>query len=98
MIIRLRELKRFYRVGVEEIHALDGVDLEVRENEYIAVMGHSGSGKSTLMNVLGCLDRPSEGCMSLMGTMLQSLRIRSWRGYATRGLVLCFSRLSFCLR
>ena len=53
VVIRLRELKRFYRVGVEEIRALDGVDLEVRENEYIAVMGHSGSGKSTLMNVLG---------------------------------------------
>ncbi len=61
VIIRLLGLKRFYRVGVEEIHALDGIDLEVRENDYIAVMGHSGSGKSTLMNVLGCLDRPSEG-------------------------------------
>jgi putative ABC transport system ATP-binding protein len=67
VIIRLRGLKRFYRVGVEEIHALDGVDLEVRENEYIAVMGHSGSGKSTLMNVLGCLDRPTEGCYELDG-------------------------------
>jgi putative ABC transport system ATP-binding protein len=66
-IIRLRGLKRFYQVGVEEIHALDGVDLEVRDNEYIAVMGHSGSGKSTLMNVLGCLDRPSEGCYELDG-------------------------------
>jgi putative ABC transport system ATP-binding protein len=67
VIIQLRGLKRFYRVGVEEIHALDGVDLEVRENEYITVMGHSGSGKSTLMNVLGCLDRPSGGCYELDG-------------------------------
>lgn len=67
VIIRLRELKRLYRVGVEEIHALDGVELEVRENEYIAVMGHSGSGKSTLMNVLGCLDRPSDGSYELDG-------------------------------
>jgi len=66
-VIRLRGLKRFYQVGVEEIHALDGVDLEVRENEFIAVMGHSGSGKSTLMNVLGCLDRPSGGCYELDG-------------------------------
>ena len=47
VIIRLLALKRFYKVGVEEIRALDGVDLEVRENEYIAVMGHSGSGKSS---------------------------------------------------
>ncbi len=67
VVIRLSGLKRFYRVGVEEIHALDGVDLEVRENEYIAVMGHSGSGKSTLMNVLGCLDRPSQGVYELDG-------------------------------
>ncbi len=67
VVIRLRGLKRFYRVGVEEIHALDGIDLEVRENDYIAVMGHSGSGKSTLMNVLGCLDRPSGGRYELDG-------------------------------
>ena len=98
VVIRLRELKRFYRVGVEEIHALDGVDLEVRENEYVAIMGHSGSGKSTLMNVLGCLDRPSDGCMSLTGTTLPSLAIRSWPGFATSGLALCFSRSSFCLK
>ncbi|MCJ7728661.1 MAG: ABC transporter ATP-binding protein [Sedimentisphaerales bacterium] len=67
VIIRLREVRRFYQVGVEEIRALDGIDLEVRENDYIAVMGHSGSGKSTLMNVLGCLDKPSEGCYELDG-------------------------------
>jgi putative ABC transport system ATP-binding protein len=67
VIIRLRGLKRFYQVGVEEIHALNGIDLEVRDNEYITIMGHSGSGKSTLMNVLGCLDRPNEGCYELDG-------------------------------
>lgn len=66
-VIRLRGLKRFYKVGVEHIHALDGINLEVRENDYIAVMGHSGSGKSTLMNVLGCLDRASEGSYELDG-------------------------------
>jgi putative ABC transport system ATP-binding protein len=74
VIIRLRGLKRFYRLGVEEIHALDGIDLEVRENEYIAVMGHSGSGKSTLMNVLGCLDRPSGGSYELDGDDVTKLR------------------------
>jgi putative ABC transport system ATP-binding protein len=73
VIIRLHGLKRFYRVGVEEIHALDGVDLEVRENEYIAVMGHSGSGKSTLMNVLGCLDKASEGRYELDGENVTEL-------------------------
>ena len=73
VVIRLRKLKRFYRVGVEEIRALDGIDLEVRENEYIAVMGHSGSGKSTLMNVIGCLDRPSEGVYELDGDNVTEL-------------------------
>ena len=54
-------------MGVESIRALDGVNLEVRENEYLAVMGPSGSGKSTLMNILGCLDRATSGCYELDG-------------------------------
>ena len=66
-IIRLDNVKRIYRVGVENIHALDGVSLELRENEYVAVMGASGSGKSTLMNVLGCLDRATSGYYGLDG-------------------------------
>ena len=61
MLIRLSNVKKHYTVGVERIRALDGVDLEIGENEYVAVMGTSGSGKSTLMNILGCLDRPTSG-------------------------------------
>ncbi len=67
LIIRLQDVKRIYKVGVERIHALDGIDLELNENEYVAVMGSSGSGKSTLMNVLGCLDRATSGCYELDG-------------------------------
>ncbi len=66
-IIRLDNVKRIYKVGVERIHALDGISLELRENEYVAVMGASGSGKSTLMNVLGCLDRATSGYYGLDG-------------------------------
>jgi len=66
-MIRLDEVTRVYKVGVERISALDGVDLELRENEYVAIMGPSGSGKSTLMNVLGCLDRVSSGRYELDG-------------------------------
>ena len=66
-IIRLQDVTRTYKVGVERIHALDGIALELRENEYVAVMGASGSGKSTLMNVLGCLDRATSGSYELDG-------------------------------
>lgn len=67
LIIRLQNVTRIYKVGVERIHALDGINLELSENEYVAVMGPSGSGKSTLMNVLGCLDRATSGRYELDG-------------------------------
>jgi len=60
-IIQLREIRKEYRIGTEEIHALSGVSLDIYKNEYVALMGPSGSGKSTLMNMLGCLDSPSSG-------------------------------------
>ncbi|TKJ34331.1 MAG: macrolide ABC transporter ATP-binding protein [Planctomycetes bacterium B3_Pla] len=66
-IIRLKEVKRVYKVGVERIRALDGIDLDIRRNEYVAVMGASGSGKSTLMNILGCLDQCTSGIYELNG-------------------------------
>ena len=67
LIIRLQDVERIYKVGVESIHALGGINLELFENEYVAVMGPSGSGKSTLMNVLGCLDRATSGSYELDG-------------------------------
>jgi len=66
-VIKLQDVKRIYKVGAESIHALDGISLELHENEYVAVMGTSGSGKSTLMNVLGCLDRATSGYYELDG-------------------------------
>ena len=67
VIITLQDVRREYNLGVECIHALDGVTLELKDNEYVAIMGHSGSGKSTLMNVLGCLDRATSGSYVLDG-------------------------------
>jgi putative ABC transport system ATP-binding protein len=60
-IIRVGGLQRSYLMGSETVHALRGVDLLIRRNEYVAIMGPSGSGKSTLMNLMGCLDTPSAG-------------------------------------
>ena len=67
MLLKLRNITKHYRVGAELIRALDGVDLDINEGEYVAVMGASGSGKSTLMNILGCLDRPTGGTYDLSG-------------------------------
>ena len=67
MLIHLKDVTRVYKVGVERIHALAGINLTVEKNEYLAVMGASGSGKSTLMNILGCLDRCTGGTYELNG-------------------------------
>jgi putative ABC transport system ATP-binding protein len=68
-VIQLDNITKVYKVGEETIRALDGVNLEVGQNEYVAVMGTSGSGKSTLMNILGCLDRPTAGTYLLDGKL-----------------------------
>ncbi len=73
LVIQLRDLKREYLMGSETIRALRGVGLEIRRNEYVAIMGPSGSGKSTLMNLLGCLDTPSGGEYWLNGQEVSRL-------------------------
>ncbi|MEX0846107.1 MAG: ABC transporter ATP-binding protein [Balneolaceae bacterium] len=60
-VIQITDLTKVYQMGQMEVHALAGVSFDVKENEYIAIMGPSGSGKSTLMNMIGCLDTPTSG-------------------------------------
>jgi putative ABC transport system ATP-binding protein len=72
-LIELTDVHKVYRMGSEEVRALDGVDLTVEEGEYLAIMGASGSGKSTLMNLIGCLDTPSSGRYVLRGTAVETL-------------------------
>ena len=76
-VIRVSGLHKNYRMGTETIHALNGVECTIRENEYVAVMGPSGSGKSTLMNIIGCLDRPSTGEYWLSGENVSQLGDRA---------------------
>ena len=73
VMIRTERLKKDYQLGAETVHALRGVDLVVQRNEYVAIMGPSGSGKSTFMNLIGCLDTPSEGEYWLNGTAVAGL-------------------------
>ena len=73
MLIQAEGIKKIYEVGVVQIDALVGVDLEVEKNEYVAIMGPSGSGKSTFMNILGCLDTPTEGSYRLNGNLVSNL-------------------------
>jgi len=73
-VIDVRELKKIYHIGDIEVPALRGVNIQVQRGEVVAVMGPSGSGKSTLMNLIGCLDSPSEGTYILDGLKVSDLR------------------------
>ena len=72
-LISTRGITKTYQMGTELIHALQGVDLDVEPNEYVALMGPSGSGKSTLMNLLGCLDTPTAGSYALNGAQVDRM-------------------------
>lgn len=72
-MIELENIKKIYSLGGEEVHALDGVSLNVMEHEFVAIVGASGSGKSTLMNIIGCLDTPDEGNYYIDGQDVTSL-------------------------
>ena len=72
-VIAIHGVKKIYKSGTNEVAALKGIDLTVRQGELVAIMGSSGSGKSTLMNILGCLDVPTEGVYSLDGIRVEGL-------------------------
>ena len=73
IVIRTEGLIKTYEMGAEQVHALQGVDVEIHRGEYVAIMGPSGSGKSTLMNLIGCLDSPTSGRYWLAGRLVSDL-------------------------
>ena len=75
-MIALRDVARFYGTGAAEVHARDGVDLDIEEGAFVALMGPSGSGKSTCLNVLGCLDVPTRGSYRFLGVEITRLDAR----------------------
>ena len=73
IVIKLDHIKRDFKVGDEIVHALRGVSFDIREGEFVTIMGTSGSGKSTLLNILGCLDTPTSGEYLLDGISVKSM-------------------------
>src|SRR5471030_2290254 len=73
IVIRTYDLWKSYTMGDQEIHAVSGVDIEIKRGEYVAIMGPSGSGKSTLMNLIGCLDTPTKGQYYINGNQVSEM-------------------------
>jgi putative ABC transport system ATP-binding protein len=73
MLIRMENISKNYVIGEETVHALQGINIDIEKNEYVAIMGPSGSGKSTLMNIVGCLDTPTEGSYTLNGRAVSEM-------------------------
>src|SRR5437879_5542884 len=94
-LVELRNVSKIYRLGDEEIRALDDVTLDIEAGEFISIIGPSGSGKSTLMHILGCLDSPSKGTVKLDGIMIQDARARQLAAIRNRkvGFVFQFFNL-----
>ncbi|MDY3918576.1 MAG: ABC transporter ATP-binding protein [Candidatus Limivivens sp.] len=93
-MIELENIKKIYCLGGEEVHALDGVTLNVCEHEFVAIVGASGSGKSTLMNIIGCLDTPDEGKYYIDGQDVTTLSERELATMRNRKIGFIFQQFN----
>jgi putative ABC transport system ATP-binding protein len=89
-LVELRNVSKIYRLGEEEIRALDDVTLDIGEGEFISIIGPSGSGKSTLMHILGCLDSPTKGTIQLDGVMIEKASARQLASIRNRKIGFVF--------
>lgn len=97
-VIQIKDLKRIYQMGDTEVRALDGVTFDIHRNEYIAIMGPSGSGKSTMMNLIGCLDTPSEGEYILNGHRVSEMDDRELADVRNREIGFVFQTFNLLAR
>jgi putative ABC transport system ATP-binding protein len=89
-LVELRNVSKIYRLGEEEIRALDDITLDIEEGEFISIIGPSGSGKSTLMHILGCLDSPTKGTIQLDGVRIQDASSRQLAALRNRKIGFVF--------
>jgi len=91
-IIETKNLKKYYRRGSETVKALDGVDIEIKSGETISIVGPSGSGKTTLMNLIGCLDSPTDGYININGENITGYRESQLADIRRRNIGFIFQR------
>jgi putative ABC transport system ATP-binding protein len=97
-LIRVRDVHKTYRMGDVEVLALRGISLDIDRGEFVAIMGSSGSGKSTFMNILGCLDRPTNGSYCLEGQEVGALSADEWAHIRNRKIGFVFQSFNLLAR
>jgi putative ABC transport system ATP-binding protein len=91
-IVSVRDVRRDYPLGVERVHALQGVNLEVGSGDYVAIVGPSGCGKSTLLNLIGVIDQPTSGTVSIAGRRVDAMSDREATSFRLRNIGFVFQR------
>ena len=91
-VVEARDLSRDYKFGAEHVHALRGVSFEIPDGDYVAIVGPSGSGKSTLLNLLGAIDQPTRGTVSIRGNSVAGMRDREATEFRLRNIGFVFQR------